>query len=72
MDKNRSAILKLAAMAHLARLEREARDRKDIGVINRNAKRLNPEAMDTLRSAVKRAISLPKFTLPHYAGSFLS
>ena len=35
-------------MAYLARLEREARDRKDIEIINRNAKRLNREAMDTL------------------------
>jgi metal-responsive CopG/Arc/MetJ family transcriptional regulator len=48
VDKNRSAILERAAMAYLARLEREARDRKDIEIINRNAKRLNREAMDTL------------------------
>ena len=32
----------------LARLEREARDRKDLEIINRHADRLNREAMDTL------------------------
>jgi hypothetical protein len=30
-------------------LEREARDKKDIEIIERNAKRLNREAMDTLK-----------------------
>jgi len=47
-DKNRSAILERAAIAYLARLEREARDQKDIEIIERNAERLNREAMDTL------------------------
>jgi len=47
-DKNRSAILERAAVAYLARLEREVRDRRDIEIIERNAKRLNREAMDTL------------------------
>src|SRR5208283_497744 len=36
-DKNRSAILERAAVAYLARLEREARDRRDIEIIERNA-----------------------------------
>ncbi len=49
VDKNRSAILERAAVAYLARLEREARDKKDIEIIERNAKRLNREAMDTLK-----------------------
>lgn len=48
VDKNRSALLERAAMAYLARLEREARDRRDIEIIDRNAERLNREAMDTL------------------------
>ena len=48
VDKNRSALLERAAMAYLAQLERRARDRRDIEIINRNAERLNREAMDTL------------------------
>ncbi len=47
-DKNRSAILERAAVAYLARLEREARDRRDIEIIERNAGSLNREAADTL------------------------
>lgn len=48
MEKNRSALLERAALAYLAQLERQARDRKDIEIIDRNAARLNREAMDTL------------------------
>jgi metal-responsive CopG/Arc/MetJ family transcriptional regulator len=48
VDKNRSAVLERAALAYLARLDRERRDRADLDVINRNAERLNREAMDTL------------------------
>jgi predicted transcriptional regulator len=48
VDKNRSALLERAAEAYLARLEREQRDRRDVGIINRNAGRLNSEAEDTL------------------------
>jgi len=48
LDKNRSALLERAAVAYLARLEHEARDRKDLEIINRHADRLNREAMDTL------------------------
>ena len=47
-DKNRSRILERAALAYLARLDREARDRKDIEIIERRAQSLNREAMDTL------------------------
>ena len=47
-EKNRSALLERAALAYLAQLERRARDRKDIEIIDRNAARLNREAMDTL------------------------
>jgi metal-responsive CopG/Arc/MetJ family transcriptional regulator len=48
VDKNRSAVLERAATAYLIQLERQARDRKDIEIINRHAERLNREAMDTL------------------------
>ncbi len=48
VDKNRSAILERAALAYLAELESEQRDRKDIQIINRHAERLNREAIDTL------------------------
>jgi metal-responsive CopG/Arc/MetJ family transcriptional regulator len=48
VDKNRSALLERAARAYLARLESDERDRRDVEIINRNAKRLNGEAMDTL------------------------
>ena len=48
LDKNRSALLERAALAYLAKLEREERDRRDVEIINRNAARLNREAMDVL------------------------
>jgi len=48
VDKNRSAVLERAALAYLACLEREERDQRDLEIINRNAGRLNREAMDTL------------------------
>ena len=48
VDKNRSALLERAALAYLAQLETQIRDRKDIEIIDRNAERLNREAMDTL------------------------
>jgi metal-responsive CopG/Arc/MetJ family transcriptional regulator len=48
VDKNRSALLERAAIAYLALLERRARDRRDMEIIERNAERLNREAMNTL------------------------
>jgi metal-responsive CopG/Arc/MetJ family transcriptional regulator len=48
VDKNRSALLERAALNYLAQMERQARDRRDIEIIDRNADRLNSEAMDTL------------------------
>ena len=48
VNKNRSVLLERAARAYLAQLERQARDRKDIEIIDRNAERLNREAIDTL------------------------
>jgi hypothetical protein len=48
VDKNRSALLERAAVAWLAHLERQVRDRKDSEIIDRNADRLNREAIDVL------------------------
>ena len=48
VGKNRSAVLESAALVYLARLENDDRDRRDLEIINRNAGRLNREAMDTL------------------------
>ena len=45
---NRSAFLERAALVYLARLEQSERDRKDVAIINRHARRLNREAQDTL------------------------
>ena len=48
IDRNRSSLLERAALAYLARLERQVRESRDIEIINRNAERLNREALDTL------------------------
>jgi metal-responsive CopG/Arc/MetJ family transcriptional regulator len=48
VGKNRSALIERATLAYLTQMDRQARDRKDIEIINRNAERLNREAMDTL------------------------
>ena len=48
VDKNRSALLERAALSYLTQMERRARDRREIEIIDRNAERLNREAMDTL------------------------
>jgi metal-responsive CopG/Arc/MetJ family transcriptional regulator len=48
LDSNRSAFVERAARAYLARLERARREARDIQIINRNAERLNAEAMDVL------------------------
>jgi metal-responsive CopG/Arc/MetJ family transcriptional regulator len=48
VDKNRSTLIERAARAYLAEMERQARDRKDIEIIDRHADRLNREAIDTL------------------------
>lgn len=48
VNKNRSLLLERAAIAYLAQIEKENRDRKDIEIINRNASRLNREARDTM------------------------
>jgi hypothetical protein len=48
VDMNRSALLERAALAHLAAMETHERGKRDIAIINRNSRRLNREAMDTL------------------------
>ena len=47
-DTNRSAFLERAALAYLARLEQSERDRRDIAIINRHARRLNRGVRETL------------------------
>jgi metal-responsive CopG/Arc/MetJ family transcriptional regulator len=48
VDANRSALLERAAVAYVARLERQERDGRDLEIINRNAARLNRAVSDTL------------------------
>ena len=48
LGSNRSASLERAALAYLARLDREQRDRRDVAIINRNARRLNRGVLETL------------------------
>jgi metal-responsive CopG/Arc/MetJ family transcriptional regulator len=59
VDKNRSALLERAALAYLARLESDERDRRDLEIINRNAGRLNREAMDTLEYQIPMKVGRP-------------
>ncbi len=47
-DSNRSAFIERASRAYLARLDKAPREAKDAEIINRNAARLNEEAMDVL------------------------
>lgn len=48
LERNRSAILERAALAYLAQLEQQTRNRRDVEIISRHADRLNREAIDTL------------------------
>ena len=48
MDSKRSAFLERAAPVYLARLEQSDRDRRDIAIINRHARRLNRGVQETL------------------------
>ena len=47
-DSNRSAFIERAILAYLARLQKAAREARDVEIINRNADRLNAEAADVL------------------------
>jgi metal-responsive CopG/Arc/MetJ family transcriptional regulator len=48
VDSNRSAFLERAAHMYLARLAKADRDAKDAAILERNADRLNREAVDVL------------------------
>jgi metal-responsive CopG/Arc/MetJ family transcriptional regulator len=48
VSTNRSAFVERAARAYLARLDKARREARDIEIINRNAERLNAEALDVL------------------------
>jgi metal-responsive CopG/Arc/MetJ family transcriptional regulator len=48
VDSNRSAFLERAALVYLARLEQRRRDRRDIAIINRHARRLSRGALETI------------------------
>jgi hypothetical protein len=48
VDKNRSAVLERAARSWLAQVEREARDRLDLEIIEKNATRMNRDAEENL------------------------
>lgn len=45
---SRSAFIEKAVRAYLAQTAREEQDRRELQAINRNAARLNEEALDTL------------------------
>ena len=47
-DSNRSALIERATRAYLARLGKSRREARDAEIINRNADRLNAEAIDVL------------------------
>jgi len=48
LDRDRSAVFERAAQIYVSNLERQARDRRDREIIDRNVDRLNREAIDTL------------------------
>lgn len=48
VDRNRSAVLERAARSWLAQVEREARDRLDLEIIEKNAERMNRDAEENL------------------------
>ena len=47
-EVSRSAFIEDAVARHLAVLARQERDERDIEIINRNAERLNREAMEVM------------------------
>ncbi|MBI5282498.1 MAG: hypothetical protein HY858_12515 [Candidatus Solibacter usitatus] len=48
IGKNRSALMQRAIGEYVTRIEYQKRAARDMGIINRNAARLNREAMDVL------------------------
>ena len=51
-EVSRSAFIEDALARHLAELARHERDERDIEIINRNAERLNREALEVLEHQV--------------------
>jgi Arc/MetJ-type ribon-helix-helix transcriptional regulator len=45
---NRSRFIEEAVLAHLERLRREARERRDLDILNQNAEALNQEVEEVL------------------------
>jgi metal-responsive CopG/Arc/MetJ family transcriptional regulator len=50
---NRSELIERAVQEYIDRLTRSERDRRDLEILNRSAKRLSGEARDVLRYQVK-------------------
>lgn len=50
--KSRSEFIEAATKKTISDIRRQERDRRDIEIINKNAKRLNREAMDALKYQV--------------------
>lgn len=46
--RNRSELIEAAVRAYLAQMKRNARDARDLDILNRRAERLNREAADVL------------------------
>lgn len=51
--KNRSDLIEAAIRSYIAEIDRKVRELRDIEIINRNADRLNEEAMDVLSFQVE-------------------
>jgi len=51
---NRSRVIEIAVREYIKRHIREARDRRDLALINENAASLNKEAKDALSYQIKR------------------
>ena len=51
--KNRSDLIEAAIRNYIAEIDRKEREARDIEIINRNADRLNEEAMDVLSFQVE-------------------
>lgn len=52
-EKSRSEFIENAVTDQIRRLRKEARDRREIALINKNAKQLNQEANDALTYQVQ-------------------
>jgi metal-responsive CopG/Arc/MetJ family transcriptional regulator len=50
---NRSELIERAVRAYISGIARDERDRRDLEILNRSAKRMEKEAKDALRYQVK-------------------